>query len=62
MVLPGNHQPEAIKELGPHFDLLLHDPDIRFTNVIQTLEVTRRKGRPENQDSLLPTVDLEELR
>lgn len=25
LILPGNHQPEALAELSPHFDALLHD-------------------------------------
>ncbi|MBR9873562.1 MAG: acyl-CoA synthetase [Vibrionaceae bacterium] len=28
IVLPGNYQPEALKELSEHYDLLLHDADV----------------------------------
>jgi len=37
IVLPGNYQPEAVRELSEHFDLLLHDDVIHLTGDIQTI-------------------------
>lgn len=37
MVLPGNYQPEALKALREHFDLVLHDQDVSVANSLPTM-------------------------
>ncbi|GAD80391.1 AMP-binding protein [Vibrio ezurae] len=41
LILPGNYQPQAVKELGQHFDLVLHDADISISTELDTLEVVQ---------------------
>ncbi|CAM4167440.1 AMP-binding protein [Vibrio neonatus] len=41
LVLPGNYQTQALKELSQHFDLLLHDNDVTVSDDLNALEVTR---------------------
>ncbi|EEZ81734.1 surfactin synthetase [Vibrio alginolyticus 40B] len=37
IVLPGNYQPEALKELSEHYDLLLHDADVSAPKLVSSL-------------------------
>ena len=37
IVLPGNYQPEALKELSEHYDLLLHDADVSVPEQVSSL-------------------------
>ncbi|MDW1812030.1 AMP-binding protein, partial [Vibrio sp. Vb2362] len=37
IVLPGNYQPEALKELSEHYDLLLHDADVSAPELVSSL-------------------------
>ncbi|HHF3198669.1 AMP-binding protein [Vibrio sp. CCB-PB317] len=37
IVLPGNYQPEALKELSDHYDLLLHDADVSVPELVSSL-------------------------
>ncbi|EVU16562.1 AMP-binding enzyme family protein, partial [Vibrio parahaemolyticus V-223/04] len=39
IVLPGNYQPEALKELSEHYDLLLHDADVSVPEQVSSLLV-----------------------
>lgn len=43
LVLPGNYQPEAVRELTPHFDVLLHDSAIVPAEDIQGYRVESRQ-------------------
>ncbi|GLR05137.1 surfactin synthetase [Vibrio hyugaensis] len=40
IVLPGNYQPEALKELDEHYDLVLHDADVSVPDSLTTRCVT----------------------
>lgn len=42
LVLPGNYQPEAVRELQSHFDLLLHDNLVTVADAIPSLLLTNR--------------------
>lgn len=42
LVLPGNYQPEAVKELTPHFDILLHDENIEIAEGVESLSIKSR--------------------
>ena len=37
--MPGNYQPEALKELSEHYDLLLHDADVSVPEQVSSLLV-----------------------
>ncbi|MHA2829317.1 AMP-binding protein [Vibrio harveyi] len=39
IVLPGNYQPEALKELDEHFDLVLHDTEVMIPTGLSALHV-----------------------
>lgn len=39
IVLPGNYQLEALKELSEHYDLLLHDADVSVPEQVSSLLV-----------------------
>ncbi|CAK4074562.1 AMP-binding protein [Vibrio sp. 16] len=39
LVLPGNYQPEAVRELSEHFDLLFHDDVIALESGIETSQI-----------------------
>lgn len=40
LVLPGNHQPAALAELSPHFDIVLHDASMAISPQLNTLNIT----------------------
>lgn len=39
LVLPGNYQPEAVRELQSHFDLLIHDQAVTVADSIPSLSL-----------------------
>ncbi|MEF1283928.1 AMP-binding protein [Vibrio sp. M250220] len=41
LVLPGNYQPEAVRELSSHFDLLLHDDLVPVVESVPSLLLSR---------------------
>ncbi len=40
IVLPGNYQPEALKELDEHYDLVLHDAEVAIPDELASLNIT----------------------
>ncbi|OED84849.1 AMP-binding protein [Vibrio breoganii] len=42
LVIPGNHQPNALLELTKHFDLLLHDEIVSLDDTIDSLFITSK--------------------
>ncbi|KJG57389.1 AMP-fatty acid ligase [Photobacterium kishitanii] len=40
LILPSNHQPAALAELSPHFDVLLHDTDTQIPASLVTINLS----------------------
>lgn len=62
LVLPGNYQPEAVKELTPHFDLLLHDSEITVADGVQAFQVDYYEKRLELQALSWSELDLDNIK
>ncbi|TFH93168.1 AMP-binding protein [Vibrio ouci] len=63
LVLPGNYQTEAVKELQQHFDLLLHDDAVPIATGLKALTVNKLSSSSAETSSVswqpLDTANLE---
>lgn len=63
LVLPGNYQTEAVKELQQHFDLLLHDDAVPIATGLKALTVSKLSSSSAETNSVswqpLDTANLE---
>ncbi|WP_394126534.1 AMP-binding protein [Vibrio hepatarius] len=63
LVLPGNYQTEAVKELQQHFDLLLHDDAVPIATGLKALTVSKLSSSSAETSSVswqpLDTTNLE---
>ncbi|MFB9215995.1 AMP-binding protein [Vibrio sinaloensis] len=59
LVLPGNYQPEAVKELEEHFDLLLHDDAIDIAHSVTSAQLTALAKNGQDLETLpsLPALN-----
>lgn len=58
LVLPGNYQPEAIRELSEHFELLLHDDAIQPLEPIACQTIVCSGEEVKQELAVLPTTEI----
>jgi len=58
IVLPGNYQPEALKELSSQFELLVCDNGITSITTVPSVKLTERHTAPSEQFRPLNTSDI----
>ena len=60
IVLPGNYQPEALKALYDHYDLVLHDGDVDVPDTLTTwsVEVQSLRAQQDKRPAVWRELDL----